>query len=215
MIWLVVSVLFGGALGATGGGAGGSSETGYTRTYSGMGLGLSLSQSLIERMSGPFGFERKVNSGSRFWFEIPLGLAESDSVAKMDNADAPKSLTGCRILVAEDNLVNALVLVSMLERFGCKVVSVSNGQEAVDALKVEPFDAVLMDLQMPVLDGIAATAEVRHMSTDAANVPVIAITASTQESDRQACANVGMNDFICKPIDEDIVRLALTRWISA
>jgi two-component system, sensor histidine kinase len=190
-------------------------ETGYTRTYSGVGLGLSTCRSLVERMGGRFDFESKVGEGSTFWFEIPLTQEEVEIVPITPEPEKGKSLNGCKILVAEDNMVNALVLTAMLERFGCIVRAVMNGKEAVEALQGEKFDVVLMDLQMPVMDGIRATEEVRHMSSDASKVPVIAITASTQESDRQACARVGMNDFICKPINEEIVFGALTRWISA
>jgi len=190
-------------------------ETGYTRNYPGVGLGLSTCRSLVERMGGRFDFESKVGEGSTFWFEIPLTQEEVEILPITPESRKEKSLNGCKILVAEDNMVNALVLTSMLERFGCVVRAVINGKEAVEALRGESFDIVLMDLQMPVMDGIRATEEVRHMDSAASKVPVIAITASTQESYRQACARVGMNDFICKPISEEIVFGALTRWISA
>jgi signal transduction histidine kinase/CheY-like chemotaxis protein len=124
---------------------------------------------------------------------------------------APKSL-GIRVLLAEDNPVNALLAKSLLARNGCHVDTVGNGQEAVAALDAAPYDLVLMDMHMPVMDGFQATRAIRAKFGRAAQTPIIALTAAAMEEDRRACKAAGMNDFITKPLDPDMLSSVLERW---
>jgi signal transduction histidine kinase/CheY-like chemotaxis protein len=123
----------------------------------------------------------------------------------------PKSL-GIRVLLAEDNPVNALLARSLLARNGCHVDSVGNGQEAVAALDAAPYDIVLMDMHMPVMDGFDATRAIRAKFGRVAQTPIIALTAAAMEEDRRACKAAGMNDFITKPLDPDMLSSVLERW---
>jgi signal transduction histidine kinase/CheY-like chemotaxis protein len=124
---------------------------------------------------------------------------------------APKKL-GLRVLLAEDNPVNALLAKSILARNGCHVDAVGNGAEAVAALEAAPYDLVLMDVHMPVLDGFDATRAIRLKGGRVAATPIIALTAAAMEEDRRACKAAGMNDFITKPLDPDMLSSVLERW---
>jgi CheY-like chemotaxis protein len=124
---------------------------------------------------------------------------------------APKNL-GIRVLLAEDNPVNALLAKSLLARNGCHVDTVGNGQEAVAALDAAPYDLVLMDMHMPVMDGFEATRAIRAKFGRVAQTPIIALTAAAMEEDRRACKAAGMNDFITKPLDPDMLSSVLERW---
>jgi signal transduction histidine kinase/CheY-like chemotaxis protein len=131
-----------------------------------------------------------------------------------ERAEAPRMKLGVRVLLAEDNPVNALLARTLLQRSGCEVVCVGNGAEAVSALKSAPYDLVLMDMHMPEMDGFAATRAIRSSLEPWSATPVIALTAAAMEEDRRACLAAGMNDFITKPLDS--VRLAemIAKWTS-
>jgi signal transduction histidine kinase/CheY-like chemotaxis protein len=134
-------------------------------------------------------------------------IAANDERAEI----APKIL-GLRVLLAEDNPVNALLAKSLLKRNGCHVDAVGNGQEAVAALQAAPYDLVLMDMHMPVMDGFEATRAIRSHSGRVGQTPIIALTAAAMEEDRRACKAAGMNDFITKPLDPDMLSSVLERW---
>jgi signal transduction histidine kinase/CheY-like chemotaxis protein len=126
-----------------------------------------------------------------------------------DERAAPAGACGARVLLAEDNAVNALLARALLAREGCSVERVVNGEEALEALAAAPFDIVLMDMRMPVMDGLAATRELRARGI---TTPVVALTANAFEDDRRACLDAGMNDFLTKPIEVAALRAALARW---
>jgi signal transduction histidine kinase/CheY-like chemotaxis protein len=126
---------------------------------------------------------------------------------------APKTL-GLRILLAEDNPVNALLAKSLLARNGCHVVAVGNGAEAIAALEAAPYDLVLMDVHMPVMDGFEASRTIRTMDERIAKTPIVALTAAAMEEDRRACKAAGMDDFITKPLDPDMLSSVLERWTN-
>jgi len=121
-------------------------------------------------------------------------------------------LNGIRILLAEDNFVNQKVATKMLEGLGCEVDIVANGAEARDAVTKKKYDAVLMDCQMPVLDGYAATAAIRKGEAGKSHVPVIAMTANAMQGDREKCLSAGMDDYIAKPVHRGILEDVLKRW---
>ena len=179
------------------------------RNYGGTGLGLNICEKLVKVMRGEIGVESEVNRGSKFWFEIPFADAKGFQTDEIDfeDEDDPVDLN---VLVAEDNKVNQKVVMAMLRRLGHRVTVVDNGEEAVEKLQSSKFDLVLMDIQMPVLDGIEATKEIRSRGWDC---PVVGLTASFQRSELPFYHQVGMNDCISKPILIKGLRTAISEHV--
>ncbi len=175
-----------------------------TRNIEGAGLGLALCKQLVDLMDGEIGCSSDVGKGSTFWFSVPLKISASGGdVAMADpTTGAPQSgdSKALRILVAEDNVANQIIIKIMLENLGHVVDVVANGQEAVASNAMLPYDLILMDMQMPVLDGIGATLEIRAHETAGTHVKIIALTANAMESDRQKCLKAGMDGFVSKPV---------------
>jgi CheY-like chemotaxis protein len=123
---------------------------------------------------------------------------------------------GLHILIVEDNAINQLVAVKILDTYGCKTQVVTNGLEAIDALRRNIYDAVLMDLQMPVMDGFEATMAIRDPSGDCLNpqVPIIALTANAQEETRKKCLGAGMDDFLTKPVNPDVLMCTIRKCVE-
>ncbi len=189
-----------------------------TREYGGTGLGLSISKSLINAMGGQIGVIEKIPQGSIFWFELELDIENAhkdmrSSSAKIESL-ASGALADFRILVAEDNSINAKVVSAMLSRMGYNSLLVGNGAEALDALRTQPFDLVLMDCQMPEMDGYEATRKIRAADQSWNKIPVIAQTANAMKDDLDLCMAAGMNDYITKPINYDVMQEVLQRWVS-
>ena len=133
-------------------------------------------------------------------------------VSNDERADNTKKLSGVRVLLAEDNRINALLAKSLLERMGCDVVTVGNGEEAVQSVQTTPYDLVFMDFHMPVMDGLAATQQIRALGLKA--LPIIALTAAAMEEDRRACSAAGMDDFITKPLELNALEAVLQKWVG-
>jgi CheY-like chemotaxis protein len=119
------------------------------------------------------------------------------------------------VLVAEDNAVNRMVAEGILKRLGCRVVVAADGEEAVRGVRSEPPDLVLMDCQMPRMDGYQATREIRRLDGGAASVPIVAMTAHAMDGDREKCIDAGMNDYVAKPVKIAVLRDVLARWCTA
>ena len=185
----------------------------------GTGLGLPISKKLVEMMGGKIGFESDFGRGSNFWFDLPLEPADSESTAeiiiqneaKLDlpNENLP-DLQG-RVLLAEDNPANQLIAQAMLERIGLQVSVVANGHEAIEALRNRPYDQVLMDVNMPGMDGIEATRIIREMTAELSSVPIIAMTALAMPGDREMLLSKGMDDYVSKPIIQAELYATLVR----
>ncbi len=175
-----------------------------TRLYGGSGLGLSICKQLVQLMGGEIGADSVVGAGSRFWFKVDCALAEEDTENPELRGEMPiVAIPKLRILLAEDNVVNQEVAVMTLEHHGHTVTCVGNGVEAVHAVETGSYDLILMDIQMPEMDGVAATKAIRALPGTVAGVPIIALTANVMKGDRERYLAAGMNGYVEKPLQAD------------
>ena len=191
-------------------------DTSTTRSYGGTGLGLAICRQLVALMGGEIGVTSEVDWGSEFWFTAQLRLAAREAL-KPASAVSPllprREIGLLRVLLAEDNEVNQLLAVTLLEEWGVTVDVVPDGLQALEALRNTRYDLVLMDIQMPYLDGIEATARLRMPASGVLNprVTVVAMTAHAMREDRQRCLDAGMDDYLAKPIEPDTLLGVLNR----
>jgi len=186
-----------------------------TRNYGGTGLGLVICKQLAELMGGQVGVESRPAHGSTFWFTARLGRG-TDRPAPAQAALPPVDLSlikGAAVLLVDDNLLNQEVAWEMLKDAGAVVTLANNGQEALDWLLKAHFDCVLMDIQMPVMDGLEATRQIRA-NPALSCIPVIGLTANAEQEGQQRCFEAGMNDFVGKPFELDRLLAVLATWLA-
>jgi signal transduction histidine kinase len=182
-----------------------------TRSFGGTGLGLAISQRLVEKMGGAIRVESTLGRGSKFTVEIYVRLADARDLPDSSQATLARNerFPGCRVLLAEDNLVNQRIGQRILEKLGCQVQIANNGREAITLAESAQFDVILMDLQMPGVDGLQATRDLRLRGL---RTPIVALTASVSEETRAASEVAGMDAFISKPIRVDEIVAMLKRF---
>ena len=188
-------------------------DSSMTRRFGGSGLGLAISQRLINRMGGTINVRSAPDEGSEFSFDLnmPIG-AEPKRLTRAPFAERPARLKG-RVLVVEDDRVNQRVIELLLGKLGVECVIVSDGTSAVAVAAAENWGAVLMDCQMPGIDGFEATRQIRQQLAGKP-MPIIALTANAMLGDREACEVAGMNDFLSKPVRQEELRLCLEKWLT-
>ena len=191
-----------------------------TRQFGGTGLGLAISKKLIEMMEGSIWVTSRTGIGSTFSctavFEIAEGSSVSAALPKEGIEVIPFRKSGkYQVLLAEDDEINRKVGIHYLQKMGCRVIAAANGKEAVQLFEDNEIDLILMDVQMPVMDGFAATKKIRHLeSLKNKNVPIIAMTAYALKGDREKCLQAGMDDYVSKPIDPDELYEKLNKWLK-
>lgn len=188
---------------------------GFTRQYQGAGLGLSICKRLTELMGGTIAVESTAGEGTTFYISIPFNIPDCQSLSQKHSKAKPEtknSFGEYRILIAEDEKINRLYTKQYLEQQGFTVETVTNGQEVLDKLFYEDFSMVLMDVQMPIMNGMEATKAIRKGEAGAHNkrIPIVAITAYAMHGDREQFIEQGMNDYIAKPmIKEELYKVIM------
>lgn len=196
-----------------------------TRRFGGTGLGLAISQSLLQLMGSEFNVTSQLGHGTVFSFDLQMMIAMQPSPSlhsetlheagalKRNLQTIGRDLKGVRILVVEDNTINQMVVKEFLHLSGIEVFIANDGQQALDMLKSMEFDAILMDVHMPVMGGVEATQNIRAQPRYA-TLPIIALTAGVTEKERENCLACGMDDFITKPVNSESLIMTLSRWIK-
>ena len=186
-------------------------DSSISRNYGGAGLGLTICKELVERMGGAIGVDSSPGKGARFWFSLPFKQVSSPPLGNSETKEAEldsRLLAGKSVLLVDDEETNQIIARSILEKLGCVVDVLVNGQQAVETDK--QYDLIVMDVQMPVLDGLEATRQLRQKGI---STPIIALTANAMQEDQQRCLEVGMDDYLCKPIDMKQLQQTLVRWL--
>ncbi len=189
---------------------------GYTRQHQGAGLGLAICKRLVNLMDGSITIESEVGVGTTFYVSIPFAMApQAARLSRRIAMRKPALQNDLKILLAEDERVNSIVMQRLMEKAGHTVVAVANGQLAVEALGQDEFDVILMDIQMPVMDGVEATQSIRNGEAGESkkDIPIIAVTAYAMVGDKDTFLNAGMNEYVVKPMEIDSLNQALAKVV--
>ncbi|HLZ64906.1 MAG TPA: ATP-binding protein [Aliidongia sp.] len=190
-------------------------DPGTSRSHGGTGLGLAISASLVRLMAGEIGVSSQLGAGATFWFELPLPAIPPGELKlgiSPERKNVKDRMRRLSILVAEDVPMNQMLIQSLLDSLGHDCQVVDDGQQAVEAAAEARYDLILMDLQMPVMNGLDAARAIRAFTAPASLVPIVAMTANAFAEDIAACKDAGMNDFVPKPLDFDRLADTIDRW---
>ncbi|MEF3698219.1 response regulator, partial [Desulfolutivibrio sp.] len=191
---------------------------GFTRPHQGAGLGLSIVKRIVELMGGSIAVESELGTGTAFYVSIPfLAAPATEETDKEKQKHASPGRRTKRVLLAEDETVSAIAASWLLRKEGYAIDTAKNGQEAIAVLREKEIDLILMDVQMPVMDGVEAARRIRcgEAGADKADIPIIALTAYAMEGDRKKLLAAGMNEYVAKPVERDALREAIERVLSA
>lgn len=183
------------------------------RSYGGTGLGMSIVKQLVELMNGTITVKSKKDEGTQVTIQLSFETGQESDLPKKDNSHVEAHiLADKKILLVEDNEMNRVVAETILNQYGATIYEAVNGMEAIDAIRARQYDIVLMDIQMPVMDGLEATRIIRKDIQS--NIPVIALTANAVKGEMEKCIQAGMNDYLSKPFEEeDLIRL-IAKWLG-
>lgn len=187
-------------------------DSSISRRFGGTGLGLAICRKLVDAMQGTIDVESLVGQGTMFRVSLPVRDVHARTVQLPPATTVAARRYGGRVLLVEDNPTNQLVAAPLLEKFGLTVEIANDGAEGVAMAQAGDFDLILMDMQMPVMDGVSATRRLRELGC---TVPIVGLTANVSEADRNACLEAGMNDFATKPISRGKIEQALARWMPS
>ncbi len=189
----------------------------FSRQFGGLGIGLAISKRLAEAMDGTMRVESRAGQGSVFTLQVPLIVDTAQVTSTPADVLSITPVAGQAaqplILVVEDNNVNQMVLKGILKKLGTRVVTAMNGQEAVEQFESETPDMILMDCQMPVMDGFEATRQIRRLERGERHTPIVAVTANAMSGDRERCLEAGMDDYMKKPVDKEAVKERICQWL--
>ncbi len=191
-----------------------------TRRYGGTGLGLSIVKQLIELQDGYISVQSEENVGTRFTFTIPYKFgSEKDLIQPRINSPKKRvtshSFYGLKVLLVEDNDINRLYALNILKKWNCTIDQAENGYTAVEKLKVNDYDIILMDVQMPIMDGYEATKTIRRtFNSPKKDIPIIALTANAIKGDNEKCIELGMNDYLSKPFQPEDLYEVLSKFAN-
>ncbi|HVK99803.1 MAG TPA: response regulator, partial [Dongiaceae bacterium] len=191
-------------------------EGSFSRGFGGLGIGLATSREIARLMQAELTFQSRPNQGTQFSFVVEFPFAAKSATPRKTEPvqrDWQQLAQGRLALIVEDNPVNQMVLKASLTKLGLRTLVANNGDEAIAMVLAQPVDIVLMDCQMPVLDGFEATRAIRQLGDDRSLVPIIAITANAMSKDRERCVEAGMNDYMSKPVDMQELKEKLLKWL--
>ncbi|HEY8910025.1 MAG TPA: ATP-binding protein [Desulfosporosinus sp.] len=194
-------------------------DSSTTRKYGGTGLGLSICKGIVEKMKGKIWAESKEGEGSSFYFTCVLERSEEEdnpNITKVRNIEDSEKEDGLKLLIVEDDAISRMVIERIARKKGWQVILAENGQEAIDAYREQRFNAVLMDVQMPILDGYETTEVIRQIeSQKGIHTPIIAMTANALKGDNEKCLESGMDDYLTKPINTDEFYATVEKWTKS
>ncbi len=188
-------------------------DSSASRVHGGAGLGLAISRNIARLLDGSLEISRGVESGSEFRLVINAPAAEEKQLM-VSTPTRVGSLDGCHVLVVEDNLVNRKLCHAMLTKLGCNVTFAEDGLQMIETFAPDTYDVMLVDMQLPHMDGCAATEHVRKIEKERGylRTPIVAMTANVLSEDRNRCMEAGMDDFLAKPLSQANLRSAIAKW---